>query len=214
MSRTFKLDRYPYSDDEQLYMKRKVTIEPGLTILVGCNGSAKTTLLTNFIKPQLQDEGIPLMHYNNLHDGGNNARQAALSHGRMELLATLAIASEGEQIRINIEQLAGKIGKFVRDHKDASEIWLLFDALDSGFSIDNIIDIKEQLFATVINHSPNTDIYIIVAANSYEMARGEQCLDVRNCKYVTFKTYDAYRKFILKSRALKDARFKEEEVTS
>jgi hypothetical protein len=40
------------------------------------------------------------------------------------------------------------------------------------------------------------------------MARGEQCFDVINGKYVYIKSYEKYRSVILKSRDKKDARYK------
>jgi len=206
MSRTFKLDRDPF-DNGVLYLYKNVTINPGVTVLVGCNGTGKTTLIDYYIKDQLNRVGIPNMKYNNLTDGGNNARQAAL-YKSMDLLAMLACSSEGEQIHINLGTAAGKIGKFIRDNNDASEVWFMFDAIDSGLSIDNIIDVKDQLFKTIIDTNPDKDVYIIVSANSYEMARGEQCLDVRTGKYKIFKTYEAYRKFIIKSREWKEKRYK------
>lgn len=208
MSRTFKLDRDPHNCGI-LYLKKKVTINPGLTILTGCNGSGKTTLMDYYIKPQLDKEGIPNIKYNNLHDGGNNARQSALMSNRMDMLAILACSSEGEQIHINLGNVAGKIGRFIRSHNTASEVWFMFDAIDSGLSIDYIIDVKENLFNLIIETNPDKDVYIIVAANSYEMCRGEQCLDVRTGNYKKFKTYEAYRKFVLKSKELKEKRYEE-----
>lgn len=206
MSRTFKLDREPY-DNGILYLKKKVTINPGITILAGCNGSGKTTLMDYYIKPQLDKEGIPNIKYNNLYDGGNNARQSALNNHRMDMLAMLACSSEGEQIHINLGNVAEKIGRFIRSNEFASEVWFMFDAIDSGLSIDYIIDVKENLFNLIIETNPDKDVYIIVAANSYEMCRGEQCLDVHTGNYKTFKTYEAYRKFVLKSKEWKEKRY-------
>lgn len=50
------------------------------------------------------------------------------------------------------------------------------------------------------------DVFVIVSANSYEMANGEACYDIAHNKYVTFKNYDDYKKFILKSRKFKNRR--------
>ena len=209
MSRTFKLDKDPYGENEVLYAKRKVTIEPGVTVLVGCNGTGKTTLMRHYIMPQLEKAKIPYMKYDNLTDGGNNARQEALDRSEMRLLAMLGFSSEGEQIFTNIGTVARKMNRFVRENKETKEMWFLFDAIDSGLSIDNVQDVKEQLFQTVIETNPDADVYIIVSANAYEMCRGEQCLDVRSGKYRQFKTYDAFRKFIEKSRKLKDERYQQ-----
>lgn len=206
MGRMFKLDKEPFRKGEVLYAKRKVTIEPGVTVLVGCNGTGKTTLLKHYIKDQLRAAKIPYMEYDNLSDGGNNARQMALRQGRMDLLAELACSSEGEQISTNIGNVAGRMGQFVKTHKGAAEMWFLFDAIDSGLSIDNVLDVK-AFFKTVIERNPGTDVYIVVSANAYEMARGEKCLDVRGCRYREFKTYESFRKFILKSKEAKIARY-------
>ena len=88
------------------------------------------------------------------------------------------------------------------------ELWFLFDALDSGLSIDAIAELKTDLFQFVIDQNPDKDVYIIVSANGYEFANGERCYDVANCKEVTFKDYNDYRKFILKSRQQKIKRNK------
>ena len=62
------------------------------------------------------------------------------------------------------------------------------------------------MFKTIIEHEKDNDIYIVVSANEFEMAREEQCLDVYNGKYVTFKDYEEYRDLILKSRKWKEER--------
>ena len=46
----------------------------------------------------------------------------------------------------------------------------------------------------------------MVSANEYEMANGEQCLDVYNGKHITFKDYDEYRNMIPESRKWKEER--------
>jgi hypothetical protein len=83
------------------------------------------------------------------------------------------------------------------------------DAVDSGFSIDNIDDLKGVVKELIIPEAKNykVEIYIIASANTYELARGEKCIDVRNAKYVTFKDYEDYRKFILRSYKAKFDRY-------
>ena len=88
------------------------------------------------------------------------------------------------------------------------ERWILIDAIDSGYSVDNVIELKD-LFNEIINDGKQNygvDVYIIVSANEYEMASGENCFDVNACKYLKFKDYDDYKKFILHSRELKNKR--------
>ena len=50
------------------------------------------------------------------------------------------------------------------------------------------------------------EIYIVVSANEYEMARDEQCFDVYNGKYVKIKDYEEYRNLVLQSKEWKYAR--------
>ena len=52
------------------------------------------------------------------------------------------------------------------------------------------------------------ELYIIVSANEYELANGEECFDVMNGKYIRFTDYDDFKKFIIRSREKKDKRYK------
>lgn len=206
MSREFTISTKPY-DDFKLYNKKNFTIQPGLTILTGCNGAGKTTML-NHIRMELDKNNIPCFNFDNYHDGGRMAASKAMFFGQVNLAATLFCSSEGEKILRNIEQTAIQIGNFVRKNQDKGEIWLLFDALDSGYSIDSIIETKTDLFQTIIKDCKyrNVEVYIVVSANSYEMASGEQCLDVWSGKYITFKDYEDYKSYILKTRERKNNR--------
>ena len=54
------------------------------------------------------------------------------------------------------------------------------------------------------------ELYLVISANEYELARKESCFDVNKGKYITFKDYEDYRSFILNSRAFKENRIKKE----
>ena len=209
MSREFKIERDPYDEKDYIYKRSSITLNPGVTVLVGCNGAGKTTLLRT-IRRQLDKEEIPFIEYDNLHDGGANSKSAALFYGNISLAAGLMQSSEGEQISINIGTTASKIGKFVRENRDKPELWILLDAIDSGLSIDNVREIKEGLFATILDDNPNSDVYIIVSANEYEMCIGMNCFDVVNGKYINITSYNSFAKAVLRSREYKDKRYKGE----
>lgn len=206
MNKEFTISTKPYLDFK-LYNRKNFTIQSGLTVLTGCNGAGKTTLLQH-IETELKENGTPVFYFDNYHEGGSKAASKALFFNQTNLAATLFCSSEGERISKNIEQIAVQIGNFVRKNQDKKEIWLLFDAVDSGYSIDNIVELKTDLFQTIIQDCKkrNIEVYIVISANSYEMTSGEQCLDVWSGKYITFKDYEDYKSYILKTRKRKNNR--------
>lgn len=229
MSRRFVLERDCYEEGINLYKKKTITINPGVTVLVGCNGIGKTTFLHQ-VRNTLKKQGIPYIKYDNLNDGGKESISKASFYGDYAFISIAMQSSEGENIVLNIRKLALELkqfiktgtpkekGKFEEVFKDlsndaedksrevTSERWILLDAVDSGLSVDNIIDIKEHLFKTILKYNYGNEIYIIVSANEYEIARGESCFDVYNGKYVTFKDYEEYRQFIVNSKEWKEQR--------
>lgn len=207
MSRKFKIERDYYADGEYLYKKKHVEFEPGLTVLVGCNGCGKTTLMRQIRLQVEKDLKNPcVLHYDNEKHGGMSSIEKSMFYGDMSFVATSVTSSEGERIALNMQKMASKIGRMMKEHPEENEFWIFFDGIDSGFSIDAIEDLKRGLFDTIFNTYPGKDIYILVTANEYEMARGEKCFDVVGCRYVNIKSYDRYRNLVLKSREYKDAR--------
>lgn len=202
--REFKIEKNP-NDCGILYCKNSAVFEPGVTVLIGCNGCGKTTMI-NQLKMQLEKDKIPYAIYDNLRDGGHNARERAGFYGDMEFVASSMCSSEGENIVMNMINMARRMGALAKKNTEAKELWFLFDAVDSGLSIDNVLDIKEYLFKTVFDNNKDKDIYIIISANAYEMCRGEKCFDTYLCKYVNINSYEEYRDFIIKSRERKDKR--------
>lgn len=219
--------RDPYDEGFSTCRPKQITIKSGITVLVGCNGAGKTTLLHN-IRDELKKDKIPVHLYDNLREGNSNSRSDAAFEGNWAFVATSMAASEGENINMNIENLASKLMEFrdtgrIRDKTtllveafsgklyelpQTKERWLLLDAIDSGFSIDNVIETK-SFFRMLIKDfaDKGLDLYIIVSANEYELANGEECFDVMNGKYIRFSDYDDFRKFIIRSREKKDRRY-------
>ena len=209
----------------------KIEINPGLTVLVGCNGAGKTTLLKN-IKDHCIGNKIPCYAYDNLSDGGSSAMSELLNDNYNEGVA-LYFQSEGECIKSNISRASSMFKSFFtlgyidnkqnrfrrifadekvlkkQDEvfKNAKERVLLFDAVDSGLSVDSVIEIK-RLFDVILADASTfkKDIYIVIAANEYELARNTDCFDVNTGKYLKFSDYEDYRKFIIKRRMKKDKR--------
>ena len=207
MSKTFNIHRDYYEEGQMIFKKKTCTLESGITVLVGCNGSGKSTLLQQ-IAFTLKKDGIPYVFHDANKDDSQAGMNDAMFRGNFGFVAALMTSSEGENIRNMMAGVAKEMGRLTVQNPDAKELWFLFDALDSGLSIDAIAEMKTDFFQFVIDQNPDKDVYIIVSANGYEFANGERCYDVANCKEVSFKDYSAYRKFILKSREQKDERNK------
>lgn len=222
--------RNPYDNGFSITRLKNITIKSGLTVLVGCNGAGKTTLIKN-IAEQLKKENTPYYVFDNLSSGDKKSVSKMMYNNNIEKVALMLSSSEGENINNNICDILEKARYFIetgdsdvyetnelkkifkntnQDEKliTSNERWFLFDAIDSGYSIDNIIELKE-VFNLMISDSKkiNRDLYIVVSANSYEMANNENCFDVMSGKYIRFKDYDEYKKFIIKSRKRKEKRY-------
>lgn len=207
--KSFFIPRDPWDTGEIVYKKSSFTIRSGVTVLVGCNGAGKSTLIHR-MQQVLKDRGVPTISFDNLTDGGDRAKSAAGFYGDISFLATAIQSSEGENIIMNIGQFARKLGSFIRKNQDAQEIWAFLDAVDSGLSIDNINDIKKFLHDVVLNDVRGQEVYIVISANVYEFARGEECFDVQSGKYIRFSDYEDYRDFVFCSRREKDLRGEKE----
>lgn len=203
-----KIYRNPY-DMGNLFTKANITLKSGVTVLVGCNGSGKTTLIRS-IKRYLNDNKELVFDWDNYADGGINSMNEYLFHGDIESVSLMAMSSEGEKIYYNLGNKFAKIKSIVEHSNGKNNIFILMDAIDSGLSIDNVIEIKEFIHKILEPDIINMGIipYIIIIANGYEFTDSEDCFDVKHCKYVRFKDYNDYKKFILNSRKEKDIRLK------
>lgn len=210
------LNSDPYEDDRRFAKKKEAVFRPGLTTLIGCNGIGKTTLL-NRIREVLEKRGVPFAAFNNLgNEGGERGALGMLEravggfdNGENAIgnAVTIWSSSEGEKIRTFFARFAAQAAKKASMHTGYGEMWFLFDALDSGLSVDIITDMKELVLSRIPSMVPeNMTAYIIVSSNSYEMSEGTQCFSVERSKYVSVKTYAAFKKCIARSAAYKAER--------
>ncbi len=213
--RTFKTFRDPFGVGFNTTKPKQIEIKDGLTVLVGCNGAGKTTLLTN-MEDELKKANIPVFQYSE-HFDGRHMKDKAAAKGDMSFVATSVCSSEGENINLNLCKVISQLREFIKEgtfnrseEVTSTERWILFDAIDSGYSIDNIIELK-AIFNLMLEDAKTfgVQLYIIVSANSYELASNENCFDIINGEYVAFNSYEDYKQFILDSRKLKDERYKE-----
>lgn len=203
--RSFKVKRNYFGDRMVLFNKGTLTFYPGRTMLIGVNGTGKTTLLEE-IQDQLEADGIPvLMHDNYSASGGHDLVSMLMHQGNTSAAANAWLSSEGERIMGSASNFFHDLRQFILN--SGHECWLLFDAIDSGLSIDNIVELK-AVFDDIQKDAEEHGIrlYILCAANVYEMARGERCIEPKTGKVYTFDSYTEYMQFCLDSRARKDKR--------
>ena len=210
-------ERDPYDDDRVFYHKRKVRFRPGITTLVGCNGIGKTTLLQR-INNELSSKGVPVFLFDNDGDDGGgkpfdmlgkvlSGLGNAAAGEDMGMAVTMYASSEGERIRNALVLFTRKLMNRVRKYEGFGEYWILFDAIDSGLSLDVIDDVKQYLFAAIMEQMPeNADVYIVSSSNSYELSEGTLMFSVAEMKYMNIRTYDAYRKAVYRSLEYKEKR--------
>ncbi len=206
LSPTIRLKRNYYDGRTWIFNKEQVTFEPGRTILVGANGTGKSTML-KAIAEQLRAERVACLKYDDRRSGGMRLGEAFSMAGNIDGLAAVVMGSEGERINMGISSFGGQIRKLFELNRNRP-CWILIDSTDSGLSVDNIVELKEFLdfVGQDAKSTYNITLYVVVAANSYEMAAGERCLEPKTGKYRTFKSYAGYRRFVLASRRRKDRR--------
>lgn len=197
-----------YYDDHVFFKKSEVEFEPGVTVLVGCNGYGKTTIL-ECIKAQCRTDDIFFIEFESVGDRQRD-RSVASFYSDIDFLASSFCSSEGEKITMSLGKFARSLGSFVRNHSNVKTLVVTMDALDSGYSIDNVVEAKELLFKTVLKdcESKGVELYIFVTANAYELVSGEKCFDPIKGEYISFENYEQYRKYILNTRKIKDRRYK------
>lgn len=226
--------RDPYNAGFSVTKPREIEFHEGLTVLVGCNGAGKSTLLRN-IEEHCKDQKIPYFFYDNLRSGGSNALQEAMDFGLSEFLGLYA-SSEGEAIKENIARRSQYFLNFIKtgiindrqnrmlqalnalsdkpnDTPDSDTRVFLFDAVDSGMSVDAVVEVK-ALFDQIVEacKKESKHFYILISANEYELARECDCFDVNNGKYIRFSDYMDYRDFICKSRVRKEKRYADQKI--
>lgn len=205
---TVNIPTKPY-DDFVLYKCDSFTFTPGITSLVGCNGSGKSTLL-GFTEKYLEKADITYLEWNDRQKGGYSLMDKFLNiDNNIEGLAAMVLSSEGERIVHGLGDIFPKMGSLVRKGS-GKPLVVLFDAIDSGMSVDEIIEIRSIFFDTILPDAEanNTELYIIIAANNYEWCADSRIhnIDITTGKSLTIPSYEDFKKIILKSRDIKNRR--------
>lgn len=204
-----KMPRDPYGDGLTTCRRKMVHFDPGVTVIAGCNGAGKTTMC-KCIKEDLYERNINYIEYDDVSEGGHNSVSKLMFSGNINIGASLLSSSKGEGIEINLGIffskvreyiITGKTGDNYRKYEDTNERWIILDNVDCGYSLDNILELIDLLNLIVEDSKQfNVDLYIIITSNTYELSKNFRCIDCMEGSEVTFKTYNSFKKFVLKSK--------------
>lgn len=183
-----------------LFKKHTFEFEEGVTCLIGKNGAGKSTLLQE-LKDKLNDINLKPFYYEN-EERERHAISEFGFYGDVARIARNLANSEGQNIRSNFQDYIPRIGEYIQKrikYKQDKAI-ILLDGLDSGISLDYAIELKKDLFATILEDCCNSGLecYIIVSANNYEFCDGVDCVRVTDAKHFRFNNYEEFRKIYAK----------------
>lgn len=185
-------------DDYNLYKKHTFEFNEGITCLIGKNGTGKSTLL-KMIQEILKSKNC--FYYNN-EDSEKHAMDKFSFYGDMENLFRNFGSSEGQNIRNNFSDVVSGIRQYIlrMKSKNKKQVVILLDGLDSGISLDYIVQLKKDLFPLILQDCKenNLECYILIAANTYEFCNNEECVRVSDAKHFKFKDYNDFRKIYLR----------------
>lgn len=227
-------DKIPTTDfdgNRKLFPEKPLELEPNTVYcLVGCNGSGKSTLVDYIIqnlrkigaekayegnpfKKVFSDRDLDYTKCNDYYISFDKESDDGIHQDYFMAKAMTCWCSTGESIVTRFGGTLRVLGDFVRKPENKGKnLFIFFDDCDAGTSLDiinEILDVVNMIKEDCVAN--NITYYFILTANSYEIARNCKCIDVNTFKTVSFKDYEDYKKFVLKSRARKDKSLKEKE---
>lgn len=198
---TILVDKEPYADGESVFTNDRMEIGCGITVLVGCNGNGKTTMLdqiadaTGWSNSKDLYAALSMMFHNenDYQDDESIARcdtiywkscaerddalgNAISNRGLLNLseAGNIMGSSEGEGISIAAGALAQQLGQSALSGS-SEPLVVLVDSIDSGLDDASIADVIDVLsLASNDFKKAGRDCFIIVTANSFGVVNAVQ----------------------------------------
>lgn len=194
----------PNNIGRKLYAESHATfIANEINTIIGCNSSGKSTMI-NKIDEILFSNGYPYVFYDNIDNSFKwlHERIHESIHYKNLSEGEIIAKASGKYINVIADIIRGTIirDKKFRKYRDLDNIFLLLDSIDSGYSIDNIINLSGILNGLIcLTKENNKKLYIIAAANNFEFIKGNRSWDVQASKEIVFNDYDSYRQRIIET---------------
>ena len=136
-----------------------------ITILLGPNGSGKSMSFRS-LESYFKNNNIECLTYSNKR---NDIVNTCVDFDITKLVC--AFHSEGERIKDSIYEFSGShfINELLSNEKD---IYVLIDELDSGLSIDSLLNIISEYIQVITlekHKHPERTVKLVFSCNSYEM---------------------------------------------
>lgn len=232
--RTFNIHNKDYYIEGTLYKANKLNLQANnVYCLVGCNGIGKSTVIQQMIHDNdkslsktaydLKDDYNAFSNlfnskkkneYNEFYISINKDTKLNIKDDDSILHNLFGnFMSTGEQnvhnILPNLPNIIESLNKL--ENLENKELYVMIDDLDVGVSIDVLIELAKIIDKLELKLKKlNINYYIVITANSYELARRFKCIDVINMKEISFKDYDDYANYVSETRNYKDTRNKKE----
>ena len=196
---------------------------PGITVFVGCNGYGKSSTIEEIVS-YMRDNKMPHLYYDATVHDMDSVTDA-------QTLAYCFQSSEGERVSAIFSEFIGAIRKMKSKCMETkSPLILLIDGIDSGLSIDMVIEVR-KLLCTITDDCLESGVipYICIATNSYELCEAPEyfrinkyvgdrdmqrtltakyfrCYDPYDFTPLEFDKYEKYRNYIMETYETKAKR--------
>lgn len=189
----FEIQSNPYDQSKPLYPRDFIIIHPGLTFIVGCNGSGKSTFL-DIIEKACKEYETPIEVFRYVYEEGNRP----------------ADQSEGEREAEKLHEFLNNIHEHILEANKGTQMFVLADLTRYGLTNDEIALVKEKIAIKMIPdaQSRGVEFFGIITANDFEYLLDQECMDVQTFNHLRFNNYTSYKKFMVNSRKARESRYK------